>query len=336
MDQDKYQNIMDNIYRGLGIPPHLIQPNKKKYYLGIDCGSVAIKAALVDEHNNIIKTSYHRNCGIIFTLKQCLSEVLSSISMIDLYSVGVTGSGRFLVDAAIGTDLIESEILSHAIAAIKYCPDVQTVLDIGGEDSKLIKIRNDIACDFRMNQICGAGSGAFIDSIANRLDIKTEDVGDLALKHTEDLQLPGKCGVFAQSAVVSKLNSGSSRENILWGVCKALARNFILLGRGIELKPPFIFQGAVAKNKAVAKALEEELEHTIIVPEHCQYTGAVGAALLVKEKNIAKTKFKGIENLENLTIRTICGDGCSNECEIVQILNGEKVVGSYGARCGKC
>jgi predicted CoA-substrate-specific enzyme activase len=329
-----YSRIMENIYAGLGIPPSLIC--QKKYYLGVDCGSVAIKAVLLDQQNKIIKSSYYRNCGIIATLKQCLENILVDIHKEEIIGVGITGSGRFLVDAAIGSDLIESEILAHAIAAIHHTPNVQTVLDIGGEDSKLIKIRNEIACDFRMNHVCGGGTGAFIDSIANRLGTQTEDVGDLALKHQEELQLPGKCGVFAQSAVVSRLNSGASREDILWGVCKALVRNFLLLGRGIELKPPFIFQGAVAKNKAVSIAMAQELGHPITVPSYCQYTGAMGVALLTKEKNIEQTHFRGIDHLDDVCTRIIRGDGCPNNCEITQILSNKEVVGSYGSRCGKC
>lgn len=309
---------------------------KERYYLGIDCGSVSVKAVLLDPQDKIKKASYQRNCGVIPTLQQCLKDILFEINGEEIVGVGVTGSGRFLVNAAIGTDLVESEILSHAVAAIQIDPKVQTVLDIGGEDSKLIKIRNEIACDFRMNHICSSGTGAFIDTIANRLGIQTKDVGDIALRHKKEIQIPGKCGVFAQSAVVSKLNSGATQEDILWGICKALVRNFLLLGRGIELKPPFIFQGAVAQNRAVASAMAQELGCSITVPSYCQYTGAVGVALLTREKPIKKTKFRGIDHLDNVNTRIIKGDGCPNCCEIIQILSGKEVVGSYGSRCGKC
>ena len=301
--------------------------------LGIDCGSVAVKAVLLSSGRELEAAAYRRNCGIVETLRDCLSE----LGMLEISGVGVTGSGRSLTAMVVGADVVKTEIFAHAVAAMAYEPGVQTVLDIGGEDSKLIKIRDEVVCDFKMNHMCGAGTGALIDSIAVRLGVKTEEVGELALQHGRELDIPGKCGVFAQSAVVSKLNAGASTSDLLWGVCKALVRNYALLGKGIELRPPYVFQGAVARNEAVVAAMRQELGWDIAVPDYCAFMGAIGVALLAGEQRIKQTKFRGMRRLDGMSTRMIRGDGCSNRCEIVQVLSGEgKVIGFMGARCEKC
>jgi len=308
---------------------------KAKYYIGIDCGSVSIKYVVIDENNKLHHTLYLRNHGIIPTTKNLLKELTNTTYSKNIYGIGVTGSGRFLMQSLIGTNIVESEILSHSIATIHEFNDVQTILDIGGEDSKIIKIKDGVACDFRMNHICSAGTGAFLDSIANRLNIKVEDIGDLAMEHKTEIEIPGKCGIFAQSAAVSKINSGANINDVLWGICKALARNFVLLGKGISLKPPIVFQGAVAQNKAIHLALEREIGTNILVHPYCQFTGAIGIAMLANECHSSEVPL----DLNNVIIDKITHtriekcNNCPNQCEVVVFLSNSNILGTYGNKC---
>ncbi|MAG16051.1 2-hydroxyglutaryl-CoA dehydratase [Candidatus Woesearchaeota archaeon] len=305
------------------------------FFIGMDIGSVSFKAVIIDDKGAIVKSYYTKNKGVISTVKEVMKN-LKFDGVID--GVGITGSGKEFVNLLVGGDVLESEIMSHAVASIKQFRDVRTIFDIGGEDSKLIIVKNGEIENFMMNQACGGGTGSMIEAIANRMGIAIEDVGDLALKSKNEVSVPSKCGIFAQSAVVSKLNKGMSREDILAGVCKGLIGNFLtMLGKGKDLKPPFVFQGATAQNKALVVAFEKELDEKVFVPEMCSFMGAYGAALLVQENKPKKSNFKGFELAEaELQTKTIIGDGCSNMCEITFIFNNKDYVGTIGNRCQRC
>ncbi len=306
----------------------------KKCWLGIDCGSVSIKLALIDENKKLIKSAYLKNQGITETLQQGLKQIYDP--EIEIVGVGCTGSGRQFLSLLVGADIIKTEILAHTIATLHYYPDVQTIMDIGGEDCKIMEVKDSILTNFIMNNVCGAGTGAVIETIASRLGIPIEEVGNTALSSTERLDFPGKCGVFCQSAVVSKLNSGAKKSDILMGVVHALINNYLTLSKGIKLNPPYVFQGATAQNKAIVKALEDQLNHPVIVPKECATMGAIGIALIAQESKIEKTKFKGFE-IKELSYNTLnfrCTD-CPNMCEVTQLYENSKLLGCIGSRCGK-
>jgi predicted CoA-substrate-specific enzyme activase len=304
----------------------------KKKYIGIDCGSVGIKLVLIDD-NKILKTCYLKNEGIIDTIKKGLKNIAGG----KIAGVGVTGSGRNFVGMLVGSDIIKTEILAHTVGALHYHPDVRTIMDIGGEDSKIMSVKNGVLENFIMNSICGAGTGAVIDTIANRMGIKIEDVGNIALDHKQRLNFPGKCGVFTQSSVVSRLNSGANKSDILMGVVNALVNNYLMLGKGINLQPPYVYQGATALNKAIVRALEEQLNHKVIVPKYSPFMGAIGIALMVKKENPKKTKFKGYD-LINKEYRTknVIANGCDNRCEMTFLYDGDDFIDAIGNRCEKC
>lgn len=302
-------------------------------YLGIDCGSTSIKLTLIDSQNNVLESVYLRNKGIIDTMKEAFRQI--NISGYTVLGCGVTGSGRNFAKALVRADIVKSEVIAHSIATLTFYPDVKTIFEIGGEDCKLMKIEHGIITDFKMNNICGGGTGAMIEAIATRLGIKIEDVGDYALRSKIDIDLPGKCGIFCQSAVVSKLNTGTSKEDILMGVCRALIRNYLMICKGTQLLPPYIFQGATAQNKALVKSLEEEMDHEVIVPEQCCLMGAIGIAILTKEEKLEKTRFRAL-NADKVFDTGIfrCHD-CPNKCHITQIYEDSVFLGSSGSRCGK-
>ena len=307
----------------------------KKGYLGVDCGSVGIKLVLLDENKEVVRKTYLKNEGIIDTVKKGLEDIANEDYQVS--GIGATGSGRSFVGMLLGADIIKTEILAHAVGTLNYHPNVKTILDIGGEDSKIIIIRNGVIEDFIMNQICGAGTGSVVDSIATRMGLNINDVGDLALKSKQQLNFPGKCGVFMQSSVVSRLNAGASKSDILMGVVNALVSNYIMLGKSIPLEPLFIYQGATSQNKAIVSALEKQLGEKVIVPKYASYMGAIGIALMAQRENISKTNFKGYYiGDRQYTSETRIFKGCDNRCEITSLYEDNFYIGSIGNRCDKC
>lgn len=305
-----------------------------KIYLGLDCGSVSVKLACVDENKKLVAGVYLRNEGIIPTIKSGLLQIKEKVGNFEVGGVCTTGSGREFTTLLVGADLVKTEILAHCEATLYYYPNVRTIIDIGGEDCKLITLQDGIWTNYAMNSICGAGTGAVIEAIARTLDVPIEGVGDLALQSKNRLNFPGKCGILAQSAVVSRKNKGAEKSDILMGICRALINNYMTLAKNIPIEPPFVFQGATAQNKALVKALEEEVGDKIIVPENCSLMGAIGAAFLAMP--VKKTKFKGFDMVNaDLKVKNFICDGCSNNCEITQIIQDGKAIGAIGSRCGK-
>lgn len=306
-----------------------------KSYLGIDCGSVSIKFILIQDGHTDGKV-YLKNSGLIQTIK----EGLSLLPKAEILGVGITGSGKEFVRSFVGADHIDSEILSHIVATLKQFPDVKTILDIGGEDSKLMLVRDGTLSNFQMNKDCGGGTGAMIEAIATRLQVDIEDVGRIALKSERPTNLPGKCGIFCQSAVVSELNKGRPLPDILMGVCRALVGNYLaVLAKGKQLLPPIVFQGATALNQALVKCFEDELDVPILVPKDCSFMGAIGIAELTREQmaNGSQTKFQGIDNMINADYWTDisqCND-CENRCELLSLFRNGELVGRSGSRCEK-
>ena len=305
-----------------------------KNYLGIDCGSVSIKFVLV-QNGNILDKIYLKNAGLIPTIK----EGLRRLPKVEISGVGVTGSGKEFVRSLIGADYVDSEIIAHMVACLKEYPNTRTILDIGGEDSKLMLVKDGILVNFQMNKDCGGGTGAMIEAIATRLGVRIENVGEIALKSKSPANLPGKCGIFCQSAVVSELNKGRPISDILMGVCRALVGNYLaVLAKGKRLYEPIVFQGATAQNVALVKCFEEYLKKPILVPGNCSYMGAIGIAELTKEQmDGARTRFRGIDSVVNADYRTAisyCED-CENRCELLSLYCDGELVGRSGSRCGK-
>jgi len=184
---------------------------------------------------------------------------------------------------------------------------------------------------------CSGGCGAYLENVAFRLGIPIEKFGNLALKAKSTATISGKCAVFGTTSCVHKLNAGVAKENILSGVAESLVRNYLaLVAKGKDIKPPYIFQGGVALNKAVVKALEEELSHKVIVPKHAPIIGAIGAAILAQEANPTKSLFKGfnLANFQYSTVSFTCHK-CSNRCEVINIIRDGKKIASLGSRCGR-
>lgn len=312
-------------------------------YLGLDLGSVSLNTVLISETGDVVFELYERTQGQpVLAIKRSLRKLAVDAGIPAWQGIGgaaTTGSGRRLAGAVVGADLIKNEITAHATAAIFAVPDVRTVIEIGGQDSKIILIKDGKVVDFAMNTVCAAGTGSFLDQQCGRLGINIEDFGSLALQSQNDVSIAGRCTVFAESDMIHKQQLGARREDIIRGLCASLVRNYLgNVAKGKKIQAPIVFQGGVAANQGIVKEFETTLKEKIIIPEHFDVMGALGAALLVKEKmrGGAKSVFKGDKILtteyESTSFR--CPD-CPNHCEVVELKENGAVIARWGDRCGK-
>jgi len=308
-------------------------------YLGIDVGSVTTKLAVIDEREELVTALYVPTQGKpIPVVQQGLRDIERKLpSGARMRGVATTGSARYLAGVIVGADLVKNEITSHAVAALHYIPQARTIIEIGGQDSKIILIQDGVVTDFGMNTVCAAGTGSFLDHQAQRLSMSIEEFSRRALVSQTPVRIAGRCTVFAESDMVHKQQMGHRVEDIVYGLCQALVRNYLNnVGLGKQIEPPIIFQGGVAFNQGIVRAFREELKTEIIVPPNHEVMGSIGAALLVKEAMTGDraTQFKGfgISEVAYQTSTFEC-KACPNQCEIAQLSMDSKVLARWGGRC---
>ncbi len=313
-----------------------------EYYLGIDVGSVSTNLVLMSEDEEVRQDVYLRTAGQpLRAVQQGLLEIAQQQDDdLQISGVGTTGSGREIAGVFVGADVIKNEITAHAIGAIKLIPDVRTVLEIGGQDSKIIILNDGVVVDFAMNTVCAAGTGSFLDRQASRLGVDIEDFGRLALQTDNSVRIAGRCAVFAESDMIHKQQIGHSNPAIVKGCCDALVRNYLNnVGKGKDIRPPIVFQGGVACNEGMIAAFEEELGCEVFVPEYNKVMGAIGSALLAKEDmqhEPRPTSFRGfgLHSMDYNTDNFECED-CPNRCEILEIYIDGDLAARWGGRCDR-
>ena len=310
------------------------------YFLGIDVGSVSINFVLLDKKQKIIDKQYFKTAGKpVDQIKKGLKRIGNKFGDLEIGGVGTTGSGRNLAGVIVGADTVKNEITAHAVAATSREPEVKTVLEIGGQDSKIIIIRDGVAVDFAMNTVCAAGTGSFLEQQAARLGIPIEKFGEYALKAEEAVRIAGRCSVFAESDMIHKQQLGHGYPEIIKGLCEALVRNYLNnIGRGKDIQSPVMFQGGVAANQGIKEAFSRALDCEILVPPYYDVMGAIGGALLALEKREKKdfiySNFKGFEIVEdNFKTSSFFCDHCANGCEIINIFQNDDLIDRRGAKC---
>ena len=305
-------------------------------FLGIDVGSVTTKVVLIDRLGAVLWNSYRKTQGQpIRALQSAFAALRRDMGDVEVRGVGTTGSGRKLADYVVGADMVKNEITAHALSAIHLIPNVRTIVEIGGQDSKLILIRNRVVTDFSMNTVCAAGPGSFLEHQAARLGISIEELGSHALSASSPARIAGRCTVFAESDMIHKQQMGHNLEDIVAGLCDALVRNYLSnLARGKEISAPVIFQGGVAANPGIKASFERETGKEFIVPRHYPIMGAIGAALLAR--NTKHTRFRGwsVAEQQLSTSSFYCPD-CPNSCGVIEINDRDRVIARWGDSCGK-
>ena len=305
-------------------------------YLGIDIGSISTKGVIIDENQQILASAYIWTKGDpISAVKELLSLLEKQVKNknIEILGVGTTGSARKLIGSMLGANVVKNEITAHAIGTLSIHPDVRTILEIGGQDSKIILLENGIVTDYAMNTLCAAGTGSFLSSQAERLGTKVEDFGQIALNAKHPAKIAARCTVFAESDLVHKMQIGYSKEDIIAGLCNSVVSNYLNnVGKGKKIIEPVIFQGGVSKNVGVKKAFEEATGYSVQVDENGHLMGALGVAILSSRSPILK-KFSFSVTDENFETKGIECNRCPNHCEIICVRRNKELIDSWGNRC---
>ena len=310
----------------------------KNAFYGIDVGSISTKGVILDEENNILAKDYLMTEGnpinAVKKLTKSLDEQLDR-EKYKVIAVGTTGSARKLVGAITNAGIERNEITAHAIGTISMHPDVRTILEIGGQDSKIILIDNGVVVDYAMNTLCAAGTGAFLSSQANRLGVAVEEFGDIALTSNSPTPIAARCTVFAESDLVHKAQMGYEKKDIIAGLCQSIVNNYLNnVGRGKNIQSPVVFQGGVSKNKGVKNFFEESLNKEVLVDDVGHLAGAIGIAILAHKMGTHREFNFEIENIE-FTTRGVNCNKCPNHCEIMCVLKDGELIDSWGNRCEK-
>ena len=305
-----------------------------KAYLGVDIGSISTKGVIIDKDNNILASSYLWTKGNpIKAVKDVIYELKKKITDdIKIVGVGTTGSARRLIGTMLNASIVKNEITAHAIGTLSKYPDIRTIIEIGGQDSKIILIKDKVVIDYAMNTLCAAGTGAFLSSQAKRLDVKVEDFGKIALTSKNPTPKAARCTVFAESDLVHKAQMGHEKKDIIAGLCQSVAKNYLNnVAKGKKIIKPIIFQGGVSKNIGVVKAFEDILGEKIITDEYGHLMGALGVAILSKKEKEVEFSFD-IADCEFKTSSSFCGK-CPNNCEIISVEKDKVLIDYWGNRC---
>lgn len=306
-------------------------------YLGVDIGSISTKGVIIDSNYKIITSKYIWTEGNpVEAVKKLVNELKSNLDKnYCLKGIGTTGSARKLIGLMLDANVVKNEITAHAIGTLNFYPNVKTILEIGGQDSKIILLNNGIITDYAMNTLCAAGTGSFLSSQSKRLGIDINEFGDMALKSNNPVKIAARCTVFAESDLIHKAQSGYKKQDIVAGLCKSIVMNYLNnVGKGKKIESPIVFQGGVSKNKGVLKYFKEVLNQDVIVDENSHLMGAIGIAILASRQKSDKIYNLEVNDIKFVTRGSEC-NGCSNNCEILRIFKNDKLIDAWGNRCNK-
>lgn len=323
------------------IPKGEEKAEKIEAYLGLDVGSISTNLVVIDQNKKVLAKRYLMTAGRpIEAVRLGLKEIGEEIGdRVEIKGVGTTGSGRYLTADFVGADLVRNEITAQATAAVNIDPNVDTIFEIGGQDSKYISLEKGVVVDFEMNKVCAAGTGSFLEEQAEKLDISIkEEFGKLALTAEEPVRMGERCTVFIESDLVHHQQRGAAKDNLVAGLSYSIVQNYLNRVVGDRrIGERIFFQGGTAFNKGVVAAFESVLKKEIIVPENHDVTGAIGVAILaMEERTWERSGFKGFDLSQRRYEQTSfeC-KGCSNLCLIRKVsVEGEKPL-FYGSRCEK-
>jgi predicted CoA-substrate-specific enzyme activase len=310
-------------------------------YLGIDVGSISTNVVVIDKDMQVLAREYLMTAGRPL---EAITEGLRRVGQrlgdrVVIKGAATTGSGRYLTGDFIGADVVRNEITAQATAAAAIDPAVDTIIEIGGQDSKFISLKSGAIVDFMMNKVCAAGTGSYLEEQAEKLGISIrEEFGRLALMSKAPVRLGERCTVFMESDLVHHQQRGAAKEDLVAGLSYSIVQNY--LNKVAEDRPigeRVFYQGATAANRGIVAAFEAVLGKTITVPPHHDVTGAIGAALLaLRERTWETSRFKGFDLAERrYEVSSFECQGCANACEIRRVeIEGEKPL-FYGSRCEK-
>lgn len=324
--------------------PKELEPGITDVYLGVDVGSTSTKIVLINKDGEVITKKYIMTAGQPLNAIQKIMadpDVAGLEDKVRIKAAGATGSGRYLVGQAIGADSIKNEITAQTRAARQIDPEVETVFEIGGQDSKYAYLRKGTVLDYQMNKACAAGTGSFIDELAEQTEVstKTGEFANLAFEADQQLNLGEKCTAFMGQAVAEAQQGGAAKGEIAAGLASSLVENYLskVVG-GRRIGENIFLTGAVFYNEAVVAAFQAALpDHKFTVPEHKEVTGAIGAALLAKEahKEGEESRFKGFSKIAQTRYKLTYSNcnKCEQSCAISTMRGEDDTFSHYGSRC---
>ena len=309
-------------------------------YLGIDVGSTSTKAVLLSDRKEVIAGFYTRTSGKPISAVQGLFEAIDQLATekktnFTILGAGTTGSGRNLIGAVVRADLILDEISAHARGAYELDPEIDTIIEIGGQDSKFTTLKNGMVTFSHMNTVCAAGTGSFIEEQAQRLDVPLSEYSDRAMGKEAPLA-SDRCTVFMERDINNYLNKEYDPDEILAAALYSVRENYLQkVASNAQIGKKITFQGATAKNKALVAAFEQKLGCSIFVSKYCHLTGALGTALMLADEGKCITEFRGLDLYkERIPVETEVCDICKNHCRIcIASVKGRKV--AFGFLCGR-
>ncbi|NHJ39335.1 MAG: hypothetical protein FK731_04825 [Asgard group archaeon] len=317
---------------------------KSSYLLGVDVGSTTTKAVLVDPLDSEILASYYgRTSGNpIKATRKCIQEIISQVGNCNIDLVGVTGSGRQLVGAFLGTSAVYNEISAHSEGAVFYDPEVDTIFEIGGQDSKYMFLQNCVPVDYAMNATCSAGTGSFLEESAKGdLGVDVFNISNTAINAEIPVRFKADCAAFINTDIRTALQEGYGRDNIIGGLVYSIVDNYLNKVKGSRpVGKKIFFQGGVAKNHSVGFAFAEATGKQIIIPPNPELIGAFGIALIARTKYDqheikgmpTKTTLESLIKEELKHVGSFTCKACENYCQIERYeVGGRKF--NFGGSC---
>jgi predicted CoA-substrate-specific enzyme activase len=293
-------------------------------YLGVDVGSVSTNVVLLSPDLELLEEVYVPTQGRpVDALDEALSVVEKGFPDVRIIAVGATGSGRHLADRLLGADLVKNEITAQLVSALRYVPGVETVFEIGGQDSKFISVRGGKLRDFEMNKICAAGTGSFLEEQAERLGIAiVGEFAELARNGKAPVDLGSRCTVFMDTELCHAMERAAPVEDLCAGLAYSVARNYLeKVVAGREVGKMVVFQGGTSANDAVVAAFRQLLGRPVIVHPHGRVSGAIGAASIAAEEQPTdvSSKFRGFGACRDHSIRSFECKHCDNRCQVNRV-----------------
>ena len=350
--------LLRSKYPGLSLKEDYIDPldnevrisrwpsDEEGVYLGIDIGSTSTKMVVMDEDERVLIDIYRRTAGDPIGATKLLFSSLVAICQsngvsLTIRGCGTTGSGRKLVGAVVGADCVINEISAHVTGALKVDPSIDTIFEIGGQDSKYMRIKGGHIYDANMNYACAAGTGSFVEEQARKLGFPLNQVGDMVMGISPP-RTSDRCTVFMEQDINRLLKRGYDREECMAAVMYSVIQNYLnkVVGRRYISKEKIFFQGATARNKGLVAALENLLGVEVVVSPYCHVMGAYGVAILTRrwmERAKASTRFKGLDLAgREVKIRHDYCNLCRDHCKIsYATIEGEEEEPSWGYMCGR-
>ncbi|MBU1172817.1 MAG: CoA activase [Proteobacteria bacterium] len=327
-------DVETDVYQDLGFRKTL------KAWLGMDIGSTSTKAVLTDEHGEVISGFYTQTAGnplqAVCAIFETMDDLFARKNIrLDILACGTTGSGRKFIGKIMGSDLVLDEITAHARAAVMLNPDVDTIIEIGGQDAKFTTLKNGMVTSSFMNNVCAAGTGSFIEEQARKLNCTIRDYAERTLGVRAPMA-SDRCTVFMERDLNHYLTEGYSVDEVLASVLHSVRENYLIkVATESQIGNTIFFQGATAKNKALVAAFEQRLKKPILVSRFCHLTGALGTALTLIDEYREKSHFRGLDLFrKTIPIRSEVCSLCTNHCKIsIADIEGEQV--AYGFLCGR-